>query len=200
MIAVGGNLSIEWLLLAYYNGIFPWYNDNEPILWWCPQQRMVMELTDNDPGHGVYVSKTMRQFLRRHKYDIRLNSDFGQVMHQCATTPRGDHHGTWLDDEMQYAYMQLHRLGYAQSVEIYEGETLVGGLYGVDLEDAGIFVGESMFSHRPNVSKLALIVAAGMFQRKGYKWIDCQLPTNHLQSMGGKLLSREDYLAHLIGT
>jgi leucyl/phenylalanyl-tRNA--protein transferase len=182
LLAVGGDLSTERLLLAYQNGIFPWYSDDTPILWYAPHERMVLFPEE------VKFSKSMRRVLRSNKFTITVNQCFEQVIAACSAIPREGQDGTWITDEMMAAYIELHWLGYAHSVEVWQQGNLVGGLYGVKVN--GIFCGESMFSLVSNTSKIAMIHLCSM----DYELIDCQLPTEHLASMGARLISREQYM------
>jgi len=183
LLAVGGDLSEARLMLAYRQGIFPWYSEGEPILWYSPHERFVLEPQE------VVVSHSMRQLIRSKKYDICWNTDFGAVIQNCAATKRKGQSGTWIHDDMIDAYLLLHKKGIAQSVEVWQGETLVGGLYGVEV--GKIFCGESMFSLQPNASKLALIALCASGK---YELIDCQVYTAHLESMGAKLIARNRFM------
>lgn len=182
LLAVGGDLSTERLLLAYQSGIFPWYSDDSPILWYSPHERMVLF-----PGE-LKVSKSMRQVLRSNKFTVTTNQCFADVITACSTIYREGQDGTWITDEMKAAYIKLHQLGHAHSVEVWEQGNLVGGLYGV--KTGNIFCGESMFSRVSNASKTAMIHLCSM----GFDMIDCQLHTNHLASMGARLIGREEYM------
>ena len=169
LLAIGGDLSLERLIHAYANGIFPWFNDEEPILWWSPDPRFVLFPKD------LKVSKSMKQFLRNTTYQITENKAFEQVIVHCADVKRDDQYGTWIGKSMIDAYINLHRAGFAKSVEVWDQNQLVGGLYGVDLGNK-VFCGESMFSLKSNSSKMAFIWLA---QSKKYGLIDCQLHTKH---------------------
>lgn len=183
LLAVGGDLSTRRLLLAYQNGIFPWYNDDTPILWYSPHERFVIFPNE------IKISKSMRQVLRSGRFTVTMDSDFKSVIEACAAAPREGQDGTWIIKDMQRAYIRLHKAGHAHSVEVWEKGQLAGGLYGVAV--GNVFCGESMFSRVSNASKTALI---WLCQNGGYEMIDCQLPTEHLESMGGRLISRETYL------
>lgn len=189
LLAAYGDLSTERLLLAYRSGIFPWYSDDSPILWWSPPQRAVLA-----PGE-VHVGRSLRKIVRRGTYEIRWDTDFSSVIHACATVPRGDGQGTWLVPEMQDAYLRLHRSGYAHSVESYLDGRLVGGLYGVSL--GGAFFGESMFSVAPDASKVAFVVLCERLQGWGFDLIDCQIMNPHLQRFGAYLIPRREFLGRL---
>ncbi len=187
IIALGGNLSVERLVYAYQKGIFPWFNENEPIVWYCPEERMV--LFPNE----LRVSKSMRQVLRKHNFKITQNQVFKEVIFNCKHIERIDQDGTWITDDMQQAYINLHEKGYAKSIEIWQNDKLVGGLYGVDLGN-GVFCGESMFSKASNMSKVAFIHLA---KECGYKLIDCQIHNEHLESLGAREITREQFLKYL---
>ncbi len=187
ILALGGDLSVERLIFAYENGIFPWFNEGEPIVWYCPSERMV--LFPNE----VKVSKSMKQVLRKNDFKITENTAFEQVIFNCKTINRKDQFGTWITDDMQQAYINLHKKGLAKSIEIWQNNELVGGLYGVDLGN-GVFCGESMFSKRPNMSKVAFIHLA---KNGNYKLIDCQVYNSHLASLGAREISRDDFLEFL---
>lgn len=182
LLAVGGDLRPERLMLAYRNGIFPWYSDDTPILWYSPHERFVLF------PENVKISRSMRQFFKTSGLEIRMNHDFEAVIRRCASIRREGQDGTWITDEMRRAYIRLHRLGYAHSVETYLNGELVGGLYGVAV--GKVFAGESMFSLAPNASKAALI---WLCTHTPYTLIDCQIHTPHLESMGAGFISREAY-------
>ncbi|HEY1024863.1 MAG TPA: leucyl/phenylalanyl-tRNA--protein transferase [Sphingobacteriaceae bacterium] len=186
LLAVGGDLSSERLMLAYHWGIFPWYSDETPILWYSPHERFVIF------PERIRVSKSMRQVLRKGIFTITFNEAFEEVIGACATSERADQNGTWITDDMQQAYVRLHKLGFAHSVEVWSGNALVGGLYGVAV--GKVFCGESMFSRMSNASKAALI---WLCTGKRFEMIDCQFHTAHLESLGAEFISREEYLAIL---
>lgn len=188
LLAVGGDLSVNRLLLAYENGIFPWYNEDSPILWYSPHERFVIFPDE------LKISKSMRQVLRSEKFTISMNKCFAGVIEACSTIPRKDQQGTWINSDMKAAYNRLHVEGYAHSVEVWMGEELVGGFYGVQVNN--VFCGESMFSKVSNASKIALI---WLCQSGLYQLIDCQLYTEHLESMGARMISREEYTEWLHG-
>ncbi|MDG1040022.1 MAG: leucyl/phenylalanyl-tRNA--protein transferase [Polaribacter sp.] len=193
VIALGGDLSVERLMLAYKNGIFPWFSEGEPIVWYCPQERMV--LFPND----LRVSKSMRKIIKKNNFKITENTAFNEVIFNCKHIIRNDDFGTWITDDMEQAYINLHNKGIAKSIEVwfYNLETkkhvLVGGLYGVDLGN-GVFCGESMFSLMPNASKLAFI---HLVRNYNYKLIDCQVYNDHLASLGAKEITRPTFLEML---
>lgn len=186
LFAVGGDLSIDRLLLAYSNGIFPWYSfRNEEIMWWCPMQRFVIFPDE------IHVSHSMRTLINKNKYRLSINEDFEGVIENCSSM-RINEEGAWLGEDMKRAYTELFHQGFAASVEVWDGERLVGGLYGVNIGRA--FFGESMFSLVPSASKLALIYLARLFSKNGGLIIDCQLETPHLKSMGGRFISYDEYM------
>ncbi|GAA4329616.1 leucyl/phenylalanyl-tRNA--protein transferase [Mucilaginibacter gynuensis] len=186
LLAVGGDLSTGRLLLAYQHGIFPWYSDDTPILWYSPHERFVLY-----PGE-LKISKSMRQVLRSGKFTVTMNTAFADVIKACSLVPREGQDGTWITDDMINAYVELHRQGYAHSVEVWQQGELAGGLYGVHAGQ--VFCGESMFSKVSNASKTALIA---LCQTGNYNLIDCQVHTEHLESMGAKMISRQQYMAEL---
>ena len=184
LLAVGGDLSVERLLLAYTHGIFPWYDPGEEILWWCPRERFVIFPEE------IHISHSMRKYWKKHKLRLVLNRDFADTMHRCRMK-REFKEGTWISDEMEAAYCRLFQAGYAVSVEVSEDGELAGGLYGVSI--GRCFFGESMFSERENGSKAALIAFARLLQRSHFLFMDCQFYTEHLESMGGRYISWEEY-------
>lgn len=186
LLAYGGDLSEERLLLAYKSGIFPWYDENSPILWWSPDPRMVLF------PEKLKISKSMKKILSDARFRITVNTCFTRVIDQCAKTRREGQTGTWITDEMKNAYGKLHLKGYVQSYEVWEEDELVGGLYGVDL--GHIFCGESMFSLKSNASKFALIKLVEQLKAKNYRLIDCQVYTKHLASLGAEEIPRSDFL------
>lgn len=189
LLAIGGDLSPERLLLAYKSGIFPWFNEGSPILWWSPDPRMVLF------PHQVKVSKSMQKIIDGKRFALTKNRVFDQVIDQCAIIPRPGQKGTWIGPEMKSAYQKLHALGHATSYEVWEGGELVGGLYGVDL--GHVFCGESMFSKRSNASKFAFIHLAQDLQKKNYRLIDCQVYNPHLESLGAEEISRDNFIGIL---
>ncbi|WP_299398501.1 leucyl/phenylalanyl-tRNA--protein transferase [uncultured Gelidibacter sp.] len=189
LLAIGGDLSVERLLLAYKSGIFPWFDDDEVILWWSPNPRFVL-FPDR-----LKVSKSMRQILRNKDFTVTVNKAFEAVITECSNAYRPGQAGTWITDDMIAAYTKLHHLGYAKSVEVWQNNQLVGGLYGVDLGN-GVFCGESMFAKVSNASKVAFIT---FIQNSNYKLIDCQVYTNHLESLGAEEIERKEFLNFLGG-
>ena len=189
LLAVGGDLSPERLLSAYRSGIFPWYSDGDPILWWSPDPRLILY------PDQVRVSRSLNKVIRRQAFRITMNADFPAVISACAVTLRRCTPGTWITDEMRRAYCRLHALGHAHSVEAWHEDQLVGGLYGVAM--GRCFFGESMFSSMSNASKVALVHLGRHLHAKGFRLIDCQLPTDHLISMGAVKVSRKKFLSLL---
>lgn len=189
ILALGGDLSSERLVNAYKNGIFPWYSEGEPINWYCPNPRMVLFFDQ------LRISKSMRKVLRDQFFKITYNEAFEEVIYNCKSIERGDGLGTWITDDMQNAYIELHRKGIAKSMEVWQGNDLVGGLYGIDLGD--VFCGESMFSKVSNASKVAFIHLAQKLQKENYKIIDCQVYNDHLASLGAEEIPREVFLSIL---
>lgn len=191
LLAYGGDLHPERLLAAYQNGIFPWYNEGEPILWWSPDPRMVLF------PEKLSISKSMKRLFKKQTFRVSLNQNFEAVINQCASIPRKGQQGTWIGEDMKMAYLQLHQMGYAHSVEVWNNQDLVGGLYGIYLKEKKIFCGESMFSKVSNASKYGFIWWVKTLQKKGVKLIDCQIYTAHLASLGAEEISREVFLSYL---
>ena len=188
-LAIGGDLFTERLLLAYKSGIFPWFEPGDPILWWSPNPRMVLFLDE------VVVSKSMRNILNRNMFKVTFNQDFRGVISNCQKIKREGQHGTWITNEMIEAYCKLNELGIAKSVEVWQDNELVGGLYGVDL--GTIFCGESMFSKVPNASKVAFIHWSRHLKANNYKLLDCQIYNPHLESLGCREIARAEFIAIL---
>ena len=189
ILAVGGDLRPERLLTAYYNGIFPWYSNDEPIMWWSPDPRMVLW------PDQLKVSKSMRKLLRDEAFHVTMDTHFEEVIQACAHQPRQGQAGTWITSDMQQAYVHLHQLGYAHSVEVWQNDKLVGGLYGVMV--GSIFCGESMFARVSNASKYGFITLVKALQQAGCTMIDCQTHTDHLASLGAQEIPRSSFLEHL---
>ncbi len=189
LLAWGGDLSPQRLMNAYRHGIFPWFSEGDPILWWSPDPRTVF-----DTG-ALHLSRRFRRELRRLEWELRLDSAFSNVVAACADTPRPGQNGTWITAPMRQAYQQLHQLGHAHSLEVFENGTLVGGIYGVMA--GNVFCGESMFSHRSGASKLALAALCRLLHDHGTGWLDAQMHTPHLATLGARQLARRDYLAIL---
>jgi leucyl/phenylalanyl-tRNA--protein transferase len=186
ILAIGGDLSPERLLLAYRSGIFPWFNEDEPIIWWSPKKRMVLFLDE------LVVSKSMRNIINRNLFKVTFNQNFREVISNCSNIKRNEQSGTWITNDMIEAYCKLHELGIAKSVEVWQNNALVGGLYGVDL--GHIFCGESMFSKAPNASKIAFINLVNQLKKEKYKLLDCQVYNSHLESLGCKEIDRDDFM------
>lgn len=189
LLAVGGDLAPERLIAAYQQGVFPWYSPGDPILWWSPDPRLILE-----PAK-IHVSKSLRKIILQHRFDVRFDFDFSAVIAHCARIPRKEGTGTWITPEMKAAYIQLHQLGLAHSVECWQNEKLAGGLYGVSL--GRCFFGESMFAKVANASKVALVALAHMLQEWNFLMIDCQVTTHHLVRMGASEISRNEFLKRL---
>ncbi|MDC7232095.1 MAG: leucyl/phenylalanyl-tRNA--protein transferase [Spirochaetales bacterium] len=189
IIAAGGNLSPGLLISAYAQGIFPWFNEGEDILWWSLDPRFVL-YPDN-----LHIGSTMKKVLKSRRFTVTVDKSFREVMASCGKAPRKDQDGTWISGEMIEAYGRLHDLGFAHSVEVWEGDTLAGGLYGLSLGRA--FFGESMFARVPNSSKTALIALSSYLDDKNFAFIDCQQPTPHLGTMGAVNIPRERFIKEL---
>ena len=188
LLAMGGDLSVEWLLDAYRHGIFPWFNPGEPILWWSPDPRMVLVPDE------IRVPRSLARRIRNGGFEVRIDTAFADVMRACAG-PRDGADGTWISPEMIAAYTRLHQAGYAHSVETWHKGALVGGLYGVAI--GRMFYGESMFSHMADASKVALVRLARQLQRWEFGLIDCQMETSHLASLGARTLPRAAFTTRL---
>ncbi|MDT8428788.1 MAG: leucyl/phenylalanyl-tRNA--protein transferase [Pseudomonadales bacterium] len=188
LLAVGGDLSPQRLLQAYAAGIFPWYEAGQPILWWSPDPRMVLRPQD------VHIARSLGRFIRSCPYTITMDKAFTEVMQHCASS-RMAVSGTWITDEMQQAYTRMHNLGHAHSVEIWHEQSLVGGLYGIALNN--IFFGESMFSLAANTSKIAFVCLCRQLESWAFRLVDCQLPTAHLRSLGASEMPRREFLQEL---
>ena len=189
VLAIGGDLSSERLLLAYKSGIFPWYSEDEPIIWWAPNPRFVL-YTDK-----LKVSKSMRSLLNKNTFEVTMNRAFNEVISHCKTIYRNDQEGTWIDEEMKSAYANLHQQGWVHSVETWKDGVLVGGLYGVCIGKC--FFGESMFAKESNASKVAFIKLVQFLKDKGFELIDCQVHTPHLESLGAEHIPMETFQAYL---
>lgn len=189
IIALGGDLSRERLQLAYKSGIFPWFEDGEPITWWSPDPRMVLFPDE------LIVSKSMRNILNRNIFKVTFNRNFRDVISNCQQIKRDGQNGTWITNDMIEAYCALHDLGWAKSVEVWQGDELVGGLYGIDL--GHVFCGESMFSKVSNASKVAFIALVEKLKNEDYQLLDCQVYNPHLESLGCREIEREDFMAIL---
>lgn len=186
LLAIGGDLRPDRLILAYQNGIFPWFSEGDPICWYAPLERCVIF------PDCVMVSKSMRRLIKANHFSVTYDKAFKEVIENCAKIGRKDQDGTWITKDMQQAYITLHQLGYAHSVEVWEEDVLVGGLYGIHINQ--VFCGESMFSKVSNASKYALI---WLCKTKNFKLIDCQLPNDHLMSLGAEMITSEEYNSYL---
>ena len=191
IIALGGDLSPERLQLAYKSGIFPWFEDGEPITWWSPNPRMVLFLDE------LVVTKSMRNILNRNTFKVTFNQNFREVISNCQQIKRDGQNGTWITNDMIEAYCNLHELGIAKSVEVWQDDQIVGGLYGIDL--GHVFCGESMFSKVSNASKVAFITLVRQLQQENYKLLDCQVYNEHLESLGCREIPREDFM-HILNS
>lgn len=188
LLAAGGDLRPERLIQAYRHGCFPWYQDGQPILWWSPDPRTVL-LPDE-----LHVSRSLNKCLRQQRFKVTFDRDFSAVIQGCAA-PRDYADGTWITSPMQAAYLELHRRGFAHSVEVWQGEQLVGGLYGLAM--GRLFFGESMFSRADNASKVGFVTLVQHLKKWGFVLIDCQMPTQHLQSLGARSISRSAFADYL---
>lgn len=185
LLAMGGDLSVERLLLAYRNGIFPWY-EGDIILWWSPNPRFVLFPAD------LRISKSIKPLLNRNEFSFTVNKAFAQVIHHCKKTKRPGQQGTWITDEVEKAYCTLHEQGFAHSAEVWKDGILVGGLYGIRL--GNVFFGESMFSHVSNASKFAFIKYVQQLKAEGIELIDCQVYTAYLESLGARMIDRKEFI------
>ncbi len=188
LLAIGGDLSPQRLLLAYSQGIFPWY-EGEYILWWCPDPRFVLFPAE------LKISKSMKLLLKKNAFDFTINKSFKEVIHHCKETKRPGQHGTWITDEVEAAYTHMHELGYAMSAEVWKDGELAGGVYGIKL--GKIFFGESMFSKISNASKYGFIKLVENLKTQGVELIDCQVYTEHLESLGARMISRKEFIRKL---
>jgi leucyl/phenylalanyl-tRNA--protein transferase len=187
LIAIGGDLSSTRLIDAYQRGIFPWFSEDEPVLWYCPNPRMVIT------PDALHLSKSLKKVLKSNQFSIKINHDFDSVIHHCKNIKRKDQNSTWIDKDMVRAYTELHQQGVAQSVEVYQDSKLVGGLYGVSM--GKVFFGESMFSKVSNASKIAFVY---LVQKLGYELIDCQVESPHLKSLGAFNIKRDVFIQKLL--
>lgn len=191
LLAVGGKLSIDRLLEAYHKGIFPWYEEGEPVLWWSPDPRMVLF------PEKLKVSKSLRKIIKQEVFQVTFNCNFREVMLQCGAISRKGQQGTWITPEMIIVYENLHKIGHAFSVEVWKNQQLVGGLYGVNLKSKKVFCGESMFSKESNASKVGFYFLVQHLIQLNYKLIDCQIYTSHLASFGAEEIERAVFLSYL---
>ena len=188
LLAIGGDLSVERLVLAYKSGIFPWFEKGQPILWWSPNPRMVLF------PEKFKVSKSLHKTIESEKFKITFNQNFEEVIKHCANVPRKGEAGTWITDEMLQAYIALHKAGHGISIEVWENDKLVGGLYGIDLPKKKVFCGESMFSLVSDASKVAFYHLCEYVKTINYKFVDCQLYNSHLESLGAEEIGRVEFL------
>lgn len=191
LLAIGGDLTPQRLLEAYNHGIFPWYEEPQPILWWSPDPRMVLF------PQNLKISKSMEQLLKKKAFNVTFDTAFEEVMQQCSMIKRDGQNGTWITPQMKISYGQLHKMGIARSVEVWQENQLVGGLYGIYLEAQKIFCGESMFAKVSNASKYGFIHLVKKLEQEAIKLIDCQIYTEHLESLGAEEISRQEFLQYL---
>lgn len=189
LLAAGGDLSARRLVSAYRRGIFPWYSEGQPILWWSPDPRMVLYVDE------FKISRSLRKRVRQRAFDIRVDTAFRGVVEACAAAPRSGQYGTWITPAMVGAYVELHRAGYAHSVEAWQADELVGGLYGITL--GRMFFGESMFAQQTDASKVALTALVSILRERRVPLIDCQQETSHLATLGARPIARRAFAAHL---
>jgi len=189
LLALGGDLSLERLLAAYKLGIFPWYETDQPILWWSPNPRMVLYPDE------LHISKSLEKVINKGLFKVTFNQNFSAVIQACSNLRSINRNGTWITDEMQQAYINLHKAGWAHSIEVWEGNELVGGLYGIAV--GKIFFGESMFTKRDNASKVAFVHLVQRLKTLDFKLIDCQVSSEHLSSLGAKEIKRKKFIQHL---
>lgn len=192
LLAVGGDLSVDRLLLAYRSGIFPWYSEGEPILWWSPDPRMVLF------PKRLKVSKSLSRIIQKNEFSITFNTAFADVIRKCAAIEREGQADTWITNDMVDVYQKLHELGHAHSVEVWRDDKLVGGLYGIDLPEQKVFCGESMFSKESNASKVAFYYLIKKLKAEEYTIVDCQVHTLHLESLGSEEIPRTEFLNYLL--
>jgi len=193
LLAIGGDLSVERLMLAYRSGIFPWYEEGQPILWWSPDPRMVLFPSK------LKVSRSMKKVIVSNKFKVTFNTCFAEVISNCSLMKRKGQEGTWITSEMEEAYIHLHQKGHAISVEVWHEGKLIGGLYGIDLPEKKIFCGESMFSKESETSKIALYYLIENLKVEEYQLIDCQMYTEHLEKLGAEEIPRNEFQKYLIG-
>ena len=186
MVAYGGDLNPLRILEAYKSGIFPWFESDQKLMWWSPDPRMILYVDK------FKVSKSFKAFLKKSNYKVTFNKDFELVINSCANIKRINQKGTWITEGLIKSFIDLHKMGKAISVEVWEDNDIVGGLYGLDLDD--VFCGESMFSKSSNASKIALYYLTKELRKNNYRFIDCQVPSEHLKSLGGEIISRSNFL------
>lgn len=191
LLAFGGDLSPKRLMQAYSRGIFPWYDSSQPVLWWSPDPRMVLF------PENLKISKSMKQLLKKGVFEVTFNKNFKEVIANCAAMKREGQAGTWITKEMQEAYLKMHELGWAESIEVWQDEQLVGGIYGIYLREQKVFCGESMFTKVSNASKYGFIKMVEDLIDRGVRLIDCQVYTEHLASLGAEEIPRKRFLEYL---
>lgn len=190
VVAYGGDLNPNRIIQAYKQGIFPWFESDDNLLWWSPNPRMILY------PEKIKISKSLKSFIKKNTFKVTFNRDFEEVIESCSNIKRLGQKGTWITSGLKESFLNLHEKGFAISVEVWKDSKIVGGLYGLDL--GNVFCGESMFSKSSNASKVALVNLSSELKKNNYKFIDCQIPTEHLKSMGGEEVSREDFLKLLI--
>ncbi len=191
LLAVSHELSVPRLKAAYRHGIFPWYNEGQPVLWWSPDPRMVLF------PEKLKIAKSMRPYLNQDKFQVTFDQDFEKVISECGKIDRQGQQGTWITPEIKKNYKELFMEGFVKSVEVWDGKQLAGGLYGVYLKDKGVFCGESMFSHKSNASKFGFIKLVQKLKKEGLKLVDCQIYTAHLESLGAEEIPRAEFMKYL---
>ncbi len=189
IVAVGGDLNPLRILEAYKNGIFPWFSDDENLMWWSPDPRMILF------PEKIKISKSFKSFLKKNEYRVSFNENFEDVIESCSNIKRVNQKGTWITNGLKQSFIKLHEMGYAHSVEVWQNGVIIGGLYGLDL--GNIFCGESMFSVKSNASKVGLYFLCQELKRNNYRFIDCQVPSQHLSSLGAVEISRDNFLKKL---
>ena len=190
IVAVGGDLNPLRILEAYKNGIFPWFNDDDNLMWWSPDPRMILY------PEKIKISKSFKSFLKKKEYRVSFNENFEDVIESCSNIKRVNQKGTWITNGLKQSFIELHLMGYAHSVEVWQNGVIVGGLYGLDL--GNIFCGESMFSIKSNASKVGLYFLCQELKQNNYRFIDCQVPSQHLRSLGAEEISRDNFLKKLV--
>lgn len=191
LLAFGGDLSVERLKVAYQNGIFPWYEEGQPILWWSPDPRMVLF------PENLKISKSMKKLFKDKSFRVTYNEGFEYVIRKCSSINRDRQDGTWITEDMIESYIKLHKAGLAKSVEVWKNDDIVGGLYGILLKEKKVFCGESMFTEMDNASKYGFITLVKNMEKNGIRLIDCQVYTKHLESLGAEEISRHNFLTIL---